>query len=197
LRDRADAQGGVPHQITRDAGDQIRPTWSHDRELINFIRRRGNERDVSRMRGLNGPSVQVTHSKTVARSWEAFDGSGVFYQQNPSDAALYFQPIGGGPAKKTIECVTSARFSIGRQGIYYMPCQAGRTIEHDAPVHLLNSKTGEERQLAILKDIQFPVWSRFNGSFSVSADGKTILYRRGGGVTRHDAFFRQFPVSTD
>src|SRR5262249_8447173 len=121
---------------------------------------------------------QVTHSGNVARGWEAFDGSGVYYQHNPPDSTLYFQPLGGGPPQTTIECVTGARFSIGREGIYYMPCQARRTIEHDAPLHVLNPATGEDRQLTVLKDIQFPVWSRFNQSFSVSADGKTILYSR-------------------
>ena len=109
----------------------------------------------------------------MAAGWE-----GVFYQHSPPDSALYFQPLRGGPPQKTIDCVTSARFSIGKQGIYYMPCQARRTIEHDAPVHLLNPATGEDRQVAILKDIQFPVWSQSNQSFSVSADGKTILYCR-------------------
>jgi Tol biopolymer transport system component/DNA-binding winged helix-turn-helix (wHTH) protein len=173
-----DADGGVPQQVTRDAGDQIRPTWSHDGASIYFIRRLGHERDVWRIQTDKGPPVRVTHSKSVARALEAFDGSGVFYQRTPPDAALYFQPLRGGPPTKTIECVTGNRFSVGRQGVYYMPCQAGRTVEHDAPVHLFNPGTGEDRRLTTLRDIQFPVWSRFNQSFSVSADGARILYSR-------------------
>jgi Tol biopolymer transport system component/DNA-binding winged helix-turn-helix (wHTH) protein len=179
-----DAEGGVPRQVTADAGDQFRPTWSHDGKFIYFVRRHGDRRDVWRTGRVNEPSLQITHSGLVARGWEALDRSGVFYQNNPPDSGLYFQPLGGGPPKTTIECVTSARFSIGKRGIYYMPCQAPATIEHDAPVRLLNPATAEDRPVTVLKDIQFPMWSRFNQSFSVSEDGRTILYSRlvsGGG----------------
>ena len=173
-----DAQGGVPQQITKDAGDQFGPTWSHDGQWIYFTRRLGNERDIWRTRAdtPNDPSVKVTNSGNVSRGRETVDPAGVLYQKDPPDLALYFQPLRGGPARTAMACVN--RFSVGRQGIYYMPCQSSRTIELDAPVRLRNPTTGKDRQITTLKDIQFPVWSRYNQSFSVSADGQTILYSR-------------------
>ena len=170
-------QGGTPQQMTKDAGDQARPTWSHDGKWIYFIWHRGNDHNIWRTRGPNQPPERVTHNGSATRAWESADGMGVFYKQSHSDSPLYFQSLSGGAPRAVIPCVAYSWFSVVPPGIHYVPCQPHGSFGRDMPVRVRNSVTGEDRQIATLERL-FPASRLPVGSFAVSPDGQTILYSR-------------------
>ena len=172
-----DVEGGTPQPITKDVGDQIRPSWSRDGQWIYFAWRRGTNSDIWRTRGPHQPHERVTHDGTESRAWESADGNGVFFKRYESDSPLYFQPLSGGASRPVIACVRFLRYSIARQGIYYVPCQPPGSVDRDMPVRVLNPVTGEDRHVATL-EIVVPAAGLTVGSFAVSPDGQTILYSR-------------------
>jgi Tol biopolymer transport system component len=172
-----DVEGGAPQQITREVGDQVRPTWSRDGQWIYFIWTRKSDHDVWRIRASDGQSERVTHGGAELRAWESADGKGVFYKRQALDSPLYFQSLSGGPAHPMIACVTSSRFSVVPLGIYYVPCQPHGSVNPDMPVRVLNPVTGDNRQVATL-EVTFPAPGLNIGYFAVSPDGQTILYSR-------------------
>ena len=107
-----DVQGGTPHQITKEAGDQVRPTWSRDGQWIYFLLAPRADQDVWRTRGPNQPNQRVTHGGSVHAHGSRSIGNGVFYKRNQADSPLYFQPLSGGASRQIIACVTGSRFSI-------------------------------------------------------------------------------------
>jgi len=178
-----DVEGGTPQPITKDAGDQVRPTWSGDGQRIYFVWRRGSDNDLWRTSGPNRPHERVTFGGSETRGWESANGLEVFYQRRRADSPLYLQPLSGGAPRAVIPCVTYSWFSVVPQGVYYVPCQPHGSGNRDMPVRVLNLVTGEDRQVAAL-DVRFPAPSLSVGSFAVSPDGQMILY---GGLVSHGA----------
>jgi Tol biopolymer transport system component/DNA-binding winged helix-turn-helix (wHTH) protein len=170
------ADGGVPRQITTDAGSQVRPSWSRDGQWIYFVWVRDHDRDVWRRRVTGGPAERVTRggSNTIA-ALESMDGTGVWYKREQGDGPLLFQPLGGGAARPVIPCVSGPRFTVGREGVYYMPCALGEA-EQDAPVRLFDVTTGKERLFGSLNDASPPTVGYPIGCFSISPDGRTLLF---------------------
>ena len=175
-------EGGTPQQVTKEVGDQVRPTWSRDGQWIYFIWRRGSDHDVWRTRGPDRPQERVTHGGSETRAWESADGTGVFYKRRVSDSPLYFQSLSGGAPRAVIPCVTYSWFSVVPRGVYYVPCQPHGSGNPDMPVRVLNPVTGDDRQFATWLAAgprSFP--RRVSGpsaTFAVSPDGQTILYSR-------------------
>jgi Tol biopolymer transport system component/DNA-binding winged helix-turn-helix (wHTH) protein len=173
-----DVEGGAPQQITKEVGDQVRPTWSRDGQWIYFIWGRASDHDVWRIRVSDGQYARVTHGGAAKiRAWESVDGTGVFYKRQEFDAPVYFQPLSGGASRPIIACVGGGRVSVVPPGIYYVPCQLRGSVNPDMRVHVLNPVTGEDRQVATL-EIPLPAPGRNIGYFAVSPDGRTILYSR-------------------
>jgi len=174
-----DVDGGTLQPITTGSGDQVRPTWSRHGDWIYFTWKQATGVDVWRTRGPNQPFERVTSDGAGGgRAWESTDGQGVFYQHNETDSPVYFQPLAGGAPRRAIACVTGSRFSVGVQGVYYVPCQTPGSLVRHIPVHLLNLTTGQDRAVALLENVVFPAWGLRNGCFAVSADGRTIVYSR-------------------
>jgi Tol biopolymer transport system component/DNA-binding winged helix-turn-helix (wHTH) protein len=172
-----DANGGVPRQITTDAGNQFRPSWSRDGQWIYFVWVRDHDRDVWRMRVTGGPAERVTHggSNSVAAR-ESMDGTGVWYKREQGDGPLLFQPLAGGAARPVIPCVRGPRFTVGREGVYYMPCARNLEAEHEAPVRVFDVTTREERLFGLLNDASWPAVGQTIGCFAISPDGRTLLF---------------------
>jgi Tol biopolymer transport system component/DNA-binding winged helix-turn-helix (wHTH) protein len=173
-----DANGGALQQITNVPDDQVRPTWSGDGRWIYFLRRRGTERDIWRTRGSNGPYERVTHGGSPTRAWESPDGAGVFYQPLQFESPVYFQALAGGAPRQVVGCIEGEMFAVGRHDIYYVPCQSPGSVDRHTPVHALNLVTGHDRRIATLQDVEYRAWNRNYGCFTVSRDGKTIIYSR-------------------
>ncbi len=173
-----EVEGGTPQPITKDAGDQVRPTWSRDGDWIYFMWDQGSGYDIWRTRGPGGPQQRVTFDGTVSRAWESVDSTGVFYNRRAFNSPLDFQPLSGGAPLAIIPCVEHAQWSIQPQGIYYVPCQPNVGVTRDLPVHVLNPMTREDHLVTTLKDIPFPASGQDAGAFVASPEGRTILYSR-------------------
>jgi Tol biopolymer transport system component/DNA-binding winged helix-turn-helix (wHTH) protein len=171
-------EGGVPQQITAHAGDQARPTWSRDGRWIYFMWKRDGADDIWRTRGPGGPVERVTQGGSVTAARESPDGTGVWYKRDLGEAPLFFQPLVGGAARLVVPCVAAARFSVGPDGVYYMPCPPAGSRSHDGAIRVLNPTTGQERLFATLTEVLWPASGRTDGCFAISPDGRTLLYSR-------------------
>ena len=171
-------EGGTPQQITAHAGDQARPTWSRDGRWIYFMWTRDGIDDIWRTPGPGGPLERVTHGGSVTAGHESVDGTGIWYKRQLGEAPLFFQPLVGGAARLVVPCVAAARFSVGPDGVYYMPCQPAGSRSHDATIRVLIPTTGKERHFGTLTEVLWPASGRTDGCFAISPDGRTLLYSR-------------------
>ena len=171
--------GGPARQVTTDAGNQFRPSWSQDGRWIYFIWVRGRDRDIWRTRVMGGAMERVTHGGTIVNApRESMDGTGVWYKRDPGESPLLFQSLAGGEAQPVISCVRSSLFSTGPGGIYYVPCAPAGAASHDTPVRVFNMTTGEDRLFGTLNDFVWPTTGRTDDSFVMSPNGRTLVYSR-------------------
>jgi Tol biopolymer transport system component/DNA-binding winged helix-turn-helix (wHTH) protein len=173
-----DHEGGSLHQVTDDPGDQNHPTWSRDGNWIYYARRPSGERDfwsrdIWRTRPLTGEKERVTESGQAALARESMNGTTLFYRMTMPDGPLLAKPLAGGPTRTLIPCVRGTAITVTEAGIFYLPCQADRVT---TPVlHLLNPATGADRSGVKLENYSY---QRTPGAFTVSPDGRVILYER-------------------
>jgi Tol biopolymer transport system component len=173
-----DREGGSVHQVTRDPGDQNHPTWSRDGQWIYFAWRQPGEpdvwrRDIWRARPLTGLKERVTESGQAALARESVDGTTLFYRNTMPDGPLLVKPLPAGPIRTLIPCVAGTAVSVTRAGIYYLPCQATRVTT--PVVHLVDPATGTDREAGTLENYSYQPTP---GAFTVSLDGRVILYER-------------------
>jgi Tol biopolymer transport system component len=76
-------------------------------------------------------------------------------------------PLAGGPERKVLDCVPPWGFAVGPGGIYHLRCTADARPK---PLYLLDPATGQDRLLGKLETD--------SRGFTVSPDGKTILYTK-------------------
>ena len=110
----------------------------------------------------------------ATRAWESADRTGIFFQRTQSDSPLYFQPLTGGAPRVAISCITNSRFSIGAGGVYYVPCYTPGASQRDAPVDVMDPKTGAVQRFATLTDVFVPAWGHRLGTFTVALDGRIV-----------------------
>jgi hypothetical protein len=91
------------------------------------------------------------------------DGRTLFFMRTLDESPLLAQPLAGGPERQLVECVSS--FAVVPAGLYYKGCW-----EANASLFLRDPATGRGRLLGKLADTPH--------GFTVSPDGKTILYTR-------------------
>ena len=164
-----DADGGSPSRLTPDPGDEQMPSWSRDGRFIYFQSdRAGTPADVWRIPATGGPEEQVTHGGGTL-AYESADGKTLFFMRAGANAPLFALPLGGGPERKLLECVPAQSFAVGRGGVYHFACEAGPS---GTPLYLLDPATGRDRLLGRLEK------GEGGGAFTVSPDGKTILYAK-------------------
>ena len=161
-----DANGGAPHRLTTAAGDQVRPTWSHDGQWIYFS---GGRRDIFRVPAGGGDAKRLTNGAAGPFACESADGKNLLYQTKDADAPLMMMPLTGGQSRQLVACVKSSAFGAGPRGVYYVSCDPSP----DPPLHVLDPKTGRDERLGTLDGMR----DRPLG-LSVSADGRTIVYAR-------------------
>ncbi len=168
-----DAEGGQPHQVVVDAGDQQAPTWSHDGHWIYFW----SEQNIWRVPVTGGRREQLTQGSTRHFASESADGKNLLYQSSKGEGgALMTVPLAGGPAREVLPCVRDTAFIAGPKGIYYVRCDAGP----DPPVNLLDPVSGRSHRLMTLDKIEYRMPP---AGLAVSPDGNTVLYVRLGSTS--------------
>lgn len=174
-----DANGGTPRQITRDEGDQIIPTWSHDGQWIYFSWARGAIRNIWRIPAAGGAKQRITSDGGGWVGHESPDGQSLLYVYLPKDStSLRAVPLTGGPPREVLACVDGTSFAVGPDRIYYVTCGGAASSSGDgsvdAKVHVMNWATGDDRVFGTLEKYRSEVPS----SFSVTPDGSAVLYQR-------------------
>jgi len=163
-----DADGGSPRRLTHDPGDENLPSWSRDGHWVYFGSDRGGAvPDIWRAPAMGGPEERVTHNGGWV-PYESADGKTLFFLRDTGSSPLMALPLAGGPERKVIDCVEPPfGFAVGSAGVYHLGCVADRRT---VPLYLLDPATGRDRLLGTLENGQ--------GGFTVSPDGKTILYTK-------------------
>jgi eukaryotic-like serine/threonine-protein kinase len=160
-----DADGGAPRRLTMEAGEQVRPTWSHDGRWIYF----SGFHDIWRVPVSGGVSERIVRGVGGPLACESADGKSVVYQTKDADSPLMVMAFAGGQPQQLVACVKSTAFGIGSNGVYYVPCDPSP----DPPLHVRDLKTGRDQRLGTLDGLK----SRPMG-LSVSPDGKSIIYTK-------------------
>jgi len=157
-----DADGGSPRRMTQGPGDEVVPGWSRDGRFVYFASRlEGGPFDVWRVPATGGAEERVTQGGG-GPACESIDGKTLFYARRLGEGSpLLALPLAGGPERQIAECASA--FAPGPGGVFYLACPGEKLFLHD-PV------TSQERFVGKL--------DKSVGGFTVSPDGKTILYTR-------------------
>jgi Tol biopolymer transport system component/predicted Ser/Thr protein kinase len=96
-----DANGGTPHRVTTEVGDQNAPTWSHDGRWVYYSADQGNGRDIWRVPPRGGTPERVTRGGSGYFACESPDGKSLVYQPRESDMPLMTMSLVGGTARQS------------------------------------------------------------------------------------------------
>jgi Tol biopolymer transport system component len=162
-----DADGASVRRLTRGPGDQNLPSWSRDGRFIYFAARpegtNAPDYDVWRVPAEGGVEERLTKNGG-GRALESADGKTLFLTRRVArHSPLLALPLAGGAERELAECVQT--FTLGAAGLYALGCEGPR-----ASLSLREPVTGQGRPVGILEGV-LP-------SFSVSPDGKTVLYTK-------------------
>jgi Tol biopolymer transport system component/serine/threonine protein kinase len=165
-----DADGGGLRRLTSDPADENMPSWSRDGRFVYFTSNRtGASTSVWRIPAAGGPEERVTQTGGGA-AFESVDGKALFFTRDMAGPSpLLAVSLGGGPERTVIDCVRRWGFAIGTAGIYHLGCGPdGPALP--VPVYLRDLSTGHDRLLGTMEN--------WRPGFTVSPDGKTILYTK-------------------
>jgi hypothetical protein len=142
-----DADGGPPHQITKEPGNQDVPTWSRDGRTIYYTDDRATGRGLWRVPASGGTAVQITRDAGGYLGIESADGKSVLYQPRDGESPVMTVSLSGGPPRQLVKCAGPTAFDVGAQGVYYVAC--GSAV--DPAVHVVDPSTGRDRLLGGLE----------------------------------------------
>jgi len=160
------AGGGRPRRLTSSPSLDHVPSFSRDGRWIYFSSNRTGDFQIWKMPVSGGEEVQVT-SDGGWIALESPDGADLYYTQTVGESsALWRLPTSGGHAVRVLEGVFNSAFAVLEQGIYYVDRPAG-----EARLRFFSG----QRSTTVAGSL-----GDFGtaGGFSVSPDGRTILYPR-------------------
>jgi dipeptidyl aminopeptidase/acylaminoacyl peptidase len=162
-----DADGGSPRRLTSSPAAHSSPTWSPDGRFVYFSSDRGGAETIWRVPADGGPEEQVTHGGG-GRCEVAADGQTLFFQRAVFvRSPLLAVSLAGGQERTVIDCVRRSGYALGPAGIYHMGCEGEPRA---VPLLLRDTATGRDRLLGTL--------DRPTNGFTVSTDGRTILFAK-------------------
>ena len=107
----------------------------------------------------------MTHTG-AGRTFEARSGQYLLYQSAEGNAPLLLLPTQGNPAKQIVACVRRTAFTIARDSVDYVSCNADNPT-----LHRLDPLTGRDQVLGALPNI-----AEWEPHISVSPDARSVLY---------------------
>jgi len=175
------AAGGKPRNLTSHAASGSWPRFSRDGRWIYFTSNRTEQYQIWKLPASGGDAVQVTTAleEIVGPALDSPDGTYLYYVPTMSrPSALWRVPASGGVAVKVLEGVVLGNFVVLEGGIYYIDRPSG-----ERGIFSFDRPSGETRlqyfDFATQKSITV---ARHLGNvspfFTVSLDGRTILYGR-------------------
>src|SRR5687768_5817440 len=172
--------GNAPRRLTSDPAADDFPSFSRDGRWLYFSSDRGGaqQQSIWKVPVAGGDAVRVTTTAAYAPQ-ESPDGAFLYYVETlDRPSALWRMPTAGGAAEKVLDGVYLANFVVLANGIYYIDRPSGGT-----GIHYIDLPSGELR----LQYFDFrtrrsatvvPNLGKVDLPFTVSADGRTILYPR-------------------
>ena len=117
-----DADGGAPKQLTSEASEEGRPSWSQDGQWIYFYSNRSGTQQIWKRSLANEQMAQVTFGGGH-EAFESPDGKFVLYTR-PDVAGLWAVPVGNSAEQrsetKLLERVQQSTWAVGEHGIYFV-----------------------------------------------------------------------------
>ena len=162
-----DSTGGQPRRLTSAPSAQAQPSWSRDGRWIYFQSNRSGRFEIWRCPFPDGTMEQwqqmTTNGGNIA--FESSDGRTLYYTNLYGE--LHAKPLGGGSEQPLIDKVTLG-FGVTEKGIFY-----GGAAVKDGKIPLLfyEFSSRSSRELA-----RIAAQGAWNGSFTVSPDGQTMLH---------------------
>ncbi len=163
------ANSGKPRRLTTEPGIDRWPYWSRDGQSLYFVSDRGGTDEIWKMPAGGGKAVQVTQSANGADlPRESPDGKYVYYSKGgPFPPSVWRVPAEGGEGTKVLDAVHPlARWTVGKEGIYFFTVPDEK---RHSDLSIYEFATGKSRKILTIERPLGPF-------FSVSPDGRTILY---------------------
>jgi Tol biopolymer transport system component len=172
--------GEKPRRLTDHPAADDFPSFSRDGKWVYFSSDRagGQQQSIWKVAVTGGDAKQVTTRAAYAPQ-ESPDGAHIYYVETiDRPSALWRMPVAGGAAERVLDGVYLANFVVLRSGIYYIDRPAG-----GMGIHYIDLPSGATR----LQYFNFttrqsttvvPNLGKVDVPFTVSADGRTILYPR-------------------
>ena len=162
------SDGGSPSRVSI-ASEGCPTAWSPDRAWMYFTR----DGQVWKMRSNGGSSVPVTRGGGTA-PLPSVDGKWLYFRKTDDEVtSLWRVPVDGGSETRVIESVFADNVAVTPRGIYFVS-----NPDHPS-IQFLNFGT---RKIELVAPIaHMPSWG-----FSISPDGRTLLYTTYEALLIHD-----------
>jgi Tol biopolymer transport system component/tRNA A-37 threonylcarbamoyl transferase component Bud32 len=176
-------EGGPPRRLTSEKSQDTVPSWSRDGRWIFFASDRTGNWQLWKMPAEGGKAVQVTKGGGFA-AFESYDGKTLYYAKGLQVPGLWKVPVEGGEETLVLEQVGAALWGywgLTQGGIYFYNART-RAIE------FFSFATRKVTKVATPES--GPLF--FNPGFSVSPDGRWILYAQADLAASHIMLVENF-----
>jgi Tol biopolymer transport system component len=173
--DVADVADRKPRKLVTNISGAFRPHWSRDGKWIYFSSNETGREGVYRSPASGGDAVLLSKAIDGASPQESFDGKTVYFANHDGAMPLKKVPVPGQPGTES-EVAGLPRlngpddWTLSPGGIYFVPAEAPRSLRYF---------DFASKQIRPILEVD----KGFGGGFSVSPDGRWILYSQVRSVT--------------
>jgi len=167
--------GGKATRAIKSASKEAVPSWSRDGRWIYFGSDRTGVWQIWKISAEGGEAIQVSQRGGI-EAIESWDGRFVYFTRTIgpiwsfAKSSIWKMPVSGGEETRVVEGTSVGYWDVLEDGICYL------NPEDDLPfrIEFLSFATGQRTTVALID--KEPIWNEC--SFSVSPDGRWILYTR-------------------
>jgi Tol biopolymer transport system component len=157
--------GSEPRRLTTELSHDVRPSWSKDGRWIYFGSSRTGRMEIWKVPSDGGTAVQVTRNGGH-EAFESADGKHIYYVTEKHPSGVWMIPVGGGTETQLLSQGGRGFWALANNGVYFVGRpESGQTMEFFS--------FASRRREPFLSP---PKGARFNTGFSVSPDGRWLLY---------------------
>jgi Tol biopolymer transport system component len=165
-----EAAGGTPQAVVTSDAEDISPSWSAEGRYLYFSSNRDNGYQIWK-KDLSNPDDEPTQVTTIGglAAFESEDGSSVYFVR-PNEPGIWRIDSEAGEISMIIDSLEPTdwgNWEITSDGIYII-----RRFQGKALVTFYSFRTKQSRNIATLTNVPD------DPSFSVSSDGKWLLFSR-------------------
>ncbi len=169
------ADGGRPLRISHGRGENVVPSWSHDKQWIYFASNRGGDWQAWRMTPQGEKLTQIT-TKGGFAPFESADGRFIYYAKGRDLPGIWRVPVAGGDENKILDYPARGfwgYWALAPKGIYFPdPVVTPPNVASPAAIKFFRFDTGSISEVAMLHNLRMVLYS----GLALSPDGRWILY---------------------